>query len=128
MMEIIAIILSVISIIISIITCYVSNKKSNAQVELEVKKMIDETKNRFIENYNGDKKIDYLIEEELNAYDKACSLYIDKKVDKTRFKKDYYYEINNLFDDKNFNEMGKLNKENCRYNCIKEVYNEWKVK
>ena len=125
----VAIGISVIALIVSIFTWYKSNKKNNAQIEIEVKKLIDEKKKAVVElEQDKNKIIDYMIEEELNAYDKACALYIDKKVDKKRFKKDYYYEINNLFDNNIIIEVGKLNNENCKYNSLKKVYKDWQVK
>lgn len=125
----IAIIVSILSFAFSVFTLYKTNQKTNAQVELEVKRMIDEKKQAFIEEIDEkEKKINYFIEEELNAYDKACALYRDKKVDKKRFKQDYYYEICGIFENNNMTEIGKLNNENCKYNNIKCVYNEWKIK
>ncbi len=129
MTEWIAIIISIVSFLFSIYTLYITNKKTNAQVEIEIKKMIDEKKQAFMnEMSDSSAKINYFIEEELNAYDKACSLYKDKKVDKKRFKKDYFYEICNIFEDNNFKEIGKLDEKNCKYNNLIDIYNEWKVK
>ncbi len=121
----IAISISILSFILSLFTLYITNQKNNAQVELEIKKMIDEKKQK-INKQTKDLKINNLIEEELNAYDKACALYLDRKVDKKRFKKDYYYEICEIFENKNMQNVGKLNDKNCKYNNIVEVYNEWK--
>lgn len=124
----IAVGLSAISIIISIITLIKTNKKTNAQIEIEIKKMIDEKKQAFI-NDRVDKETitNYLIEEELNAYDKACALYKDNKVDKERFKKDYYNEITNIFENENFVSVGKLNEKNCKYNNLIDIYEQWKI-
>ena len=129
MTEWIAIIISIVSFLFSIYTLYITNKKTNAQVEIKIKKMIDEKKQAFMnEMSDSSAKINYFIEEELNAYDKACSLYKDKKVDKKRFKKDYFYEICNIFEDNNFKEIGKLDEKNYKYNNLIDIYNEWKVK
>ena len=129
MIEWIAVSVSILSFLLSLLTLYITNQKTNAQVELEIKKMIDEKKQKVNDQEpDFSSKIDNLIEEELNAYDKACALYLDKKVDKKRFKKDYYYEICKIFEDKNMQDVGKLNDKNCRYNNIIEVYNKWKIK
>ena len=124
----IAVGLSAISVIISIITWIKTDKKNNAQIEIEIKKMIDEKKQAFINKLPDEKMItNYLIEEELNAYDKACALYKDNKVDKERFKKDYYNEITNIFENENFVSVGKLNEKSCKYNNLIDVYEEWKI-
>lgn len=124
----ITVVLSAISIIISIFTWIKTNKKTNAQIEIEIKKMIDEKKQAFINNITDEKVIaNYLIEEELNAYDKACALYNDNKVDKERFKKDYYNEIANIFENENFVTVGKLNEKSCKYNNLIDIYDKWKI-
>ena len=124
----IAVVLSTISVIVSIITWIKTDKKTNAQIEIEIKKMIDEKKQAFINKVLGEKMItNYLIEEELNAYDKACALYRDNKVDKERFKKDYYNEITNIFENENFVSVGKLNEKSCKYNNLIDIYEEWKI-
>lgn len=124
----ITVVLSAISIIISIFTWIKTNKKTNAQIEIEIKKMIDEKKQAFINNITDEKIIaNYLIEEELNAYDKACALYKDNKVDKERFKKDYYNEIANIFENENFVTVGKLNEKSCKYNNLIDIYDKWKI-
>ena len=124
----ITVVLSAISIIISIFTWIKTNKKTNAQIEIEIKKMIDEKKQAFINNITDEKVIaNYLIEEELNAYDKACALYNDNKVDKERFKKDYYNEIANIFENENFVTVGKLNEKSCKYNNLIDIYDKGKI-
>ena len=63
------------------------------------------------------------IELELCAYDEACSLYIDNKLDKERFKKNYQVEIRNLFEKDGIKE--KLDSVNSKYYCLLKVYKEW---
>lgn len=63
------------------------------------------------------------IELELCAYDEACSLYIDNKLDKERFKKNYQVEIRNLFETDGIKE--KLDSVNSKYYCLLKVYKEW---
>ncbi len=59
----------------------------------------------------------------MNTYDDACSKYIDKKVDKSRFKKNYKYEIRNLLENKELKEY--FDPLTSRYKPILNVYTEW---
>lgn len=125
-LDMISLMISVIAIIVSLFTWHISNKRETAEVEIEIKRMIDDRKDKIESILQDKKKINYLIEEELNAYDKACALYLDKKVDRNRFKKDYIVEINNLFNSDEIIKIGRLNEERCVYVNLKKVYNIWK--
>lgn len=59
----------------------------------------------------------------MNTYDDACSKYIDGKVDKIRFKKNYRYEIRNLLENKELKEY--FDPLTSRYKPILNVYTEW---
>ena len=59
----------------------------------------------------------------MNAYDEACAKYLDNKVDKERFKRNYCIEIRRLVEDKNNSEF--FNPTTSPYRCILKVYNEW---
>lgn len=59
----------------------------------------------------------------MNTYDDACSKYIDGKVDKVRFKKNYRYEIRNLLENGDLKEY--FNPLTSRYKPILNVYTEW---
>lgn len=59
----------------------------------------------------------------MNTYDDACSKYIDGKVDKVRFKKNYKYEIRNLLENKELKEY--FDPLTSRYKPILNVYTEW---
>ncbi|WP_354624508.1 hypothetical protein [Psychromonas sp. MME2] len=59
----------------------------------------------------------------MNTYDDACSKYIDNKVDKNRFKKNYKYEIRNLLENKELKEY--FDPLTSRYKPILNVYTEW---
>lgn len=62
MTEWIAVIISIVSFLFSIYTLYITNKKTNAQVEIEIKKMIDEKKQAFMnEMSDSSAKINYFI-------------------------------------------------------------------
>jgi len=59
----------------------------------------------------------------MNTYDDACSKYIDGKVDKIRFKKNYRYEIRNLLENRDLKEY--FDPLTSRYKPILNVYTEW---
>jgi len=59
----------------------------------------------------------------LNNYESACAKYLDCKIDKSRFKKEYKDEIRNLFEDKNSKEY--LTPPASKYKAIIKVYDEW---
>lgn len=58
-----------------------------------------------------------------NAYEEACSRYLDGKVDKERFKKMYHTEIRQLVEDKEQNKF--YDNISSRYECTVKVYTEW---
>jgi len=137
--EIVAIIFSSLSILISIISFIVSNvsnnrqkKISQGQVEIQINQMISNTKKELmdISLLIADGSKDILTqafksarELNMNAYDEACAKYLDNKVDKERFKRNYCIEIRRLVEDKNNSEF--FNPTTSPYRCILKVYNEW---
>jgi len=62
-------------------------------------------------------------EEFSNAYDEACQKYLDKKVDKTRFKKSYTNEIKSIVDNPAF--AAQYKGPQTRFQATVKVYNEW---
>ena len=60
----------------------------------------------------------------LNSYELACGMYLDEKIDKERFKRQYVDEIKRLYD---FPEPFKKRLEgtNSPYRAIRKVYLEW---
>ena len=70
-----------------------------------------------------DKNLNAAVQSLLNTYDGACSKYIDKKIDKIRFKKNYQIEIRNLLESQDLKEY--FNPITSRYKPILVVYNEW---
>lgn len=124
--EWIPVIISGLSLLVSLYTWYVTNQRTTAEIEIELKNMIDEKKNNYVSLLNNEDKIDFFVEEELNAYDKACSLYLDNKVHKKRFKQDYYNEIMSIFESDVFTEIGELNDARCKYSSLITVYDKWK--
>lgn len=137
--EILAIIFSSLSIFISIISFIVSNvsnnrqkKISQGQVEIQINQMISNTKKELMDISlliaEGNKEIltqafKSARELNMNAYDEACAKYLDNKVDKERFKRNYCVEIRRLVEDNNNSEF--FNSTTSPYRCILKVYEEW---
>lgn len=140
--EIIAIIISALGIIISIISiCRASkaHKISQGQIELSIHQLINQTKKDVMDvsitiaekcsdnDFNMKeilkKAFNTANERNLNAYEEACAKYLDNKVDKERFKKNYHIEIRRLVEDSNNKE--KFNATTSSYKAILKVYNEW---
>ena len=70
------------------------------------------------------KVLDSSIENNLNAYELACSKYIDCKIDTERFKKTYHTEIRQLVENKNLN-LKYFNPLTSKFKAIMKVYDEW---
>ncbi len=131
--------LSGLSLLISIISLYISkstsknqNKISQGQIELQIHQLIFQTKKDALDIALKLQKEDHdLIKQafltaqelNLNAYEEACAKYLDDKVDKERFKKNYYVEIRQIVESSNNRE--KFNPITSKYKCVLKVYNEW---
>lgn len=63
------------------------------------------------------------IENNINAYEDACSKYIDQKVDVVRFKKLYNTEIRQLVESPSMQQF--FNPLTSKFKAIIKVYNEW---
>ena len=70
-----------------------------------------------------DKSLDAAIQTMLNTYDDACSKYLDDKVDRVRFRKNYHIEIRNLLERLELKEY--FDPLTSRYKPILKVYDEW---
>lgn len=137
------------SLIISVISCLGSiisagysykqarkaNKINSGQTEIFLRNLIFERKktlNEFMLKYVPDdskdeliKKIfESLIEDELNAYEEACSKYLDNKLDKKRFKQNYKDEIKKLTEDDDIFKI--MSSKMYDYNSIFKVNDEFK--
>lgn len=135
--------LSIIAAVGSIIFAYITSQKANSiaadqkmisqgQIELQIHQMISQTKKDLLEIalkiQDGQSEVikqafETARELNLNAYDEACSKYLDKKVDCERFKRNYHVEIRQLVEDAN--NRGKFDAVTSKYKCILAVYNEW---
>lgn len=113
-----------------------NNKSSDMQagsVEMEIRTMITNAKNRFADlglqlenNPNSEtlnKAVNSALEDVCNAYNEACAKYLDGKVDKKRFKKNYINEIKNIVTANST--KNKFIQPQTDYNATVNVYNEW---
>jgi hypothetical protein len=66
-------------------------------------------------------------EDNLNAYEDACAKYLDKKIDRERFKRMYYSEIENLGRVKEGNVIHKFMypEQQSRFKAIWKVFHQW---
>jgi hypothetical protein len=66
------------------------------------------------------------IEANLNAYEEACSKYIDNKIDRKRFHQNYRIEIPQLVENEDYKQY--FGGENSRYSAILQVNQLFKKK
>lgn len=140
--DIAAIIISIIGIfisVISIIIAYNAHKISQGEIELNIHQLLNQTKKDVMDIYliisekcsdNAEELRETLnqalntaTERNLNAYEEACAKYLDNKVDKERFKKNYNIEIRQLVEDEN--NKNKFDATTSVYRAILRVYKEW---
>lgn len=137
--EIISLILSLFAILISIITWIKTSLSSSANLELYMNERITNTKEKVsdisiqLSDYISDKKSPKYItlqkaftnslENNFNAYEEACAKYLDRKVDKTRFKKNYKNEIKRLVENEETKQY--FNGVSSNYRAIIKVYKMW---
>lgn len=121
-----AVIISIISYMTSRINMIRIEKMYYGQSELLVREAITNAKNRITDilsnNQYTKQQIDVAIEQLLKAYEEACAIYIDIKIDKKRFKKTYMYEIKEIVESDDFKEYFQFG---SKYSAIKKVYKEW---
>ena len=89
-----------------LVNCALADNKHSSQLQTVYQKMFDTAQ-----------------EDLRNAYEEACSRYLDEKVDKERFKRMYYSEIQNLVENKD--QIEYFDTVKSRYKCILKVYKEW---
>jgi hypothetical protein len=63
------------------------------------------------------------VENSVNAYEEACAKYLDRKIDKRRFKKSYQVEIRQLVQDANHKQF--FDAVTSPHKAILKVYDEW---
>jgi ribosomal protein L17 len=142
--ESISISIAGVALIISVISIITSIRNSSAMIELTINERITTTKEKVgdvsnimtpllaKENPNADEKrmidlylkqFDLAIENNLNAYEEACAKFLDKKVDKKRFKKIYKTEIRKLVEHKEFKKY--FDGVTSNFKAILKVYKQW---
>lgn len=140
--EIVAVIFSSIGLLISIISIVRANsahKIAQGQIELNIHQLLNQTKKDVMDitiviaekclNDDQDMKgvltqaLNTANERNLNAYEEACAKYLDNKVDKERFRKNYHIEIRQLVEDAN--NKDKFDATTSPYKAILKVYKEW---
>lgn len=131
-----ALVLSIISLVISSRYSSKANKMAMGTEEIQVRELIRNARNRVedlsMKLFNDETKKDNeafkqsfnsALEGVCNAYDEACSKYIDEKIDKTRFKKMYFNEIKNWVESDIVKD--KYVEPQTRFHATVTVYNEW---
>lgn len=140
--EIVAVVFSSIGLLISIISIVRANsahKIAQGQIELNIHQLLNQTKKDVMDVTiviaekcsNDDQNMKGVLtqalntanERNLNAYEEACAKYLDNKVDKERFKKNYHIEIRQLVEDAN--NKNKFDATTSPYKAILKVYKEW---
>lgn len=139
--EITSIILSIIAIIISMVSFKKSDKLNMASIELYINERITNTKEKVydismqmatsldeLEAHPKQKEafnkiFEGAVENNLNAYEEACTKYLDKKIDRKRFKKNYQSEIRNLVQNKQFAKY--YDTVTSKYRATLKVYKLW---
>lgn len=145
--EIFSLVLSCIAVFISVLSYFMAkkaNSTASANTELYINERITNTKEKVSEismlmsslttkrNRTNEEeeqlKIFQLnfkaaVENNLNAYEEACAKYLDNKVDKKRFHKQYKTEIRQLVENEQFKEY--FDRASSRYRTILKTYNEW---
>lgn len=149
-------IISGFALLVAVIALYVSAKASSrsealqhASVEIEVRASIDVSRARvedlsithspllakdkatltaeeatYIDIVR--KVFDSAIENNVNAYENACQKYVDKKIDRVRFKKAYQTEIRQLVESSAHKRF--FDGVTSRYKAILLVYGHWENK
>ena len=114
-------------------------KLSQGVTEIELRNSISSARSRLdnfgilLQNFKIEKpkedlssheKIFYsILEDYFNHYDKACRLYLEDKIDRQSFKKEYKTEIKNIVENNNYKRY--FNPKKVRFKGIVKVYKKW---
>jgi hypothetical protein len=97
-------------------------------------KLLDITRGRTPSNLNADEKrhiggletiYHEAVEVLLNTYELACGMYRDGKLDRERFRRQYFEEIKKLYDGGSQAYKDRLHSPSTPYRAIQAVYEEW---
>jgi len=140
--EILTLILSIVALTASVYSYLKSNAIANANLELSIYNTIRASKVSLYEItkqlmiQEPDEKIKYeyakvlhdsLTEDLVTSYEEACSKYLDNKVDKKRFEKNFKNDILRLVDSDEINKVIDFKKPSTRreYGAILKAYGQW---
>lgn len=140
--EIITLGLSILALVASMYSYLRTNAIANANLELNIYNMIRSSKASLYEiskqlmllepdeqkKYEHASKIyESLVEDLVTSYEEACTKYLDNKVDKKRFEKNFKNDIRNLVEDEDINKIVNFSKQYSRreYGAILKTYNQW---
>jgi effector-binding domain-containing protein len=144
--ELISAFISLVALIISFFALRKSSRASTAYIELYIHELITHAKEKVSEisikiaelpsilnsshpDYKKTfeaygKVFNSAVENNLNAYEGACAIYIDGKIDKERFKKTHIIEIRQLVENEGMKRYFEP-ATTTRFKAILKVYNEW---
>ena len=111
----------------------IQTKTGQGQLEIQLRELIN-VASREIAHYGLEleqnpssqtliKALESAEEQYRNAYEEACSKYLDGKLDKDRFEKMYLIEIQNLVT--NEDQREHYDATQSHYRCTLTVYNQW---
>lgn len=103
----------------------IANARANQNIaQIEISKIAYSEKNPEL-GKSGLEVVNLAIEEDyLNAYDEGCQMYLDEKIDKARFKKRYFNDIQIIKESKvHHNRL--YPKEKSKYEAIHSIMKEW---
>jgi hypothetical protein len=118
-------------------------KLSQGVIEIELRNSITNARRRVDEfglelrkfklerpkaDLSAHEKIFYsILEDYINQYDRACMLYLDKKIDRKAFKREYQTELNNIIKNENYNDR-YFDKKKPRFKSVIKVHRKWMKK
>ena len=122
--------LSFFSMVFSVSNMAKIERISYGEFELSIRQTITLAKNNVVtaiqkatdNNSYDDQIVKFTVEELLNTYEEVCAKYIDKKLDRKRFKEMYCNEIKNVVES---NTLKTFFQSDSKYDATKKVYDEW---
>ena len=115
-------------------------KLSEGNIELSIRNSLSESRHRLNlamkdlnefkishpgQDLNIMKKLFYsTLEDFINTYERACMLYLDDKIDRERFRREYSTEIRNLVENGEYKDK-YFPAHTAKFKAILKVYDEW---
>lgn len=104
----------------------IRNSISNARSRLDDFRiqLVNFKLDRPDENLSPHEKVFYsILEDYFNHYDRACRLYLENKIDRKSFKREYQKEIKNLIENENYKRY--FDPKQHRFEAIVKVHKKW---